>query len=112
MPPFRGRTQLINLTEQMTPCGRLWNWTLPPRRLNSLGMRLAIACLIPCLNLLQVAPAQDDSQPNPVLVDPAPDQEPDADEVPEEEKEKRHTSKDGSTTNNTTNSKTENNTNK
>ena len=69
----------------MTPYGRLWNWTLPPRHLNSLGMRLAIACLIPCLNLLQVAPAQDDSQPNPVLVDPAPDQEPDADEVPEEE---------------------------
>ena len=69
----------------MTPCRRLWNWTLPPRHLNSLGMRLAIACLIPCLNLLQVAPAQDDSQPKPALVDPAPDQEPDVDEIPEEE---------------------------
>ncbi len=65
--------------------GRLWNWTLPPRHLNSLGMRLVIACLIPCLNLLPVAPAQDDSQPKPLPADPAPDQEPGEEVVPEGE---------------------------
>ena len=51
-------------------------------------MRLVIACLIPCLNLLPVASAQDDVKTEPSPADqeqsPSPDQIPDETAISEE----------------------------